>query len=288
MDILEIGLHDDLQIKDFFHMDLITDAVKSAPQFIHLDTSLKGDITGISDIAIVGKAKIHNDNGINELTTNRTERCYKHIFTVGIKAPQGDEISLEKTRQFIYYLKENGFNLKRISIDGFQSADTRQILDTNGYDAIILSMDKLKDGEQPGYSTARSAMNDGRVGMIPYERLENELVRLQKDNTTGKVDHPIDGSKDLSDSFAGAIYNASTYEESPTFNIDLLDSMELTNYDEDEIVKEQAILAKQLLMSNRKQKPLPEPIGLLDNINSNKNNSNENKVTVTADDFVIF
>lgn len=193
MELLEIGLHDDLQIKDFFHIDLITDTVKSAPHFFHIDTSLKGDITGLSDIAIVGKTKIHNDNGINDLTTNRVERCYKHIFTVGIKAPQGDEISLEKTRQFLYYLRENGFNIKRISIDGFQSADTRQILDTNGFDAIILSMDKLKDGEQPGYSAARSAMNDGRVGMIPYERLENELVRLQRDNTTGKVDHPIDG-----------------------------------------------------------------------------------------------
>lgn len=29
--------------------------------------------------------------------------------------------------------------------------------------------------------------------MIQYDKLEEELVRLQRDNTTGKVDHPIDG-----------------------------------------------------------------------------------------------
>lgn len=190
-DILDIGLHDNQQIIDYFIPDRIPEELKSAPQFIHIDTSLKGDITGISDTAITGKKKSIQYSGANEVVTH--ERCYRHLFTVGIKAPQGDEISLEKTRQFIYALKRLGFNIKRISIDGFQSADTRQILDTNGFDAVIISMDKLKDGDQPGYSTTRSAMNDGRVGMIQYDKLEEELVRLQRDNTTGKVDHPIDG-----------------------------------------------------------------------------------------------
>ena len=160
-------------------------------------------------------------------------------------------------------------------------------------------MDKLKDGEQPGYSAARSAMNDGRVGMIPYERLENELVRLQKDNTTGRIDHPIDGSKDLSDSFAGAIYNAATYAETPTFNVDWLDSMDEVNYDEDDMVKEQAKLAQQLLNqgkvstntnTNKKEpKPLPKPIGLFDNgFKNGKDVNNEIDKQISADDFIIF
>ena len=437
-EVLEIGLHDDLQLKDFFHPEVIPEETKSAPQFIHLDTSLKGDITGITLIAIVGKRKIVNENAIDEVNKVKVERCYKHIFTIGIKAPQGDEISLEKSRQFIYYLKDIGFNIKRISIDGFQSADTRQILTTNGFDAIIISMDKLKDGEQPGYTTARSAMNDGRVGMIPYERLENELVRLQKDNTTGKIDHPIDGcftadtkialvdgrnltiaellleqeyktnyvytinetthiiepkpikkvfqtklvkelvkvtldndeviyctpehkfmlsdcsfkeayklnsndylasnedysicvinveyikydnsisvydleiednhnfaltagifvhnSKDLSDSFAGAIYNASTYEENPTFNIDWIDVFEEVNFDEDDMIKEQAKLAQQLLMQNKpnsqKQRELPKAVGLLDKPLNNPNTVNNNINNIinrySDDDFIIF
>lgn len=190
-EVLEIGLHDKKEILQFFNPDFIPEDLKARPQFIHLDTSLKGDITGISDVCILGEKLTKQYQGAEEIVSK--ERCYRHLFSIGIKAPTGDEISLEKTRQFIYGLKRLGFNLKRISIDGFQSADTRQILETNGFDAIIISMDKLKDGEQPGYSVTRSAMNDGRVGMIQYDRLENELVRLQRDSTTGKVDHPIDG-----------------------------------------------------------------------------------------------
>ena len=299
MEVLEIGLHDDLRIQDFFHPELIPDSLKELAHFYHIDTSLKGDITGLTDIAVVGKRKIINENAINEESKIKQERCYRHVFTIGIKAPQGDEISLEKTRQFLYYLKQIGFNIKRITIDGFQSADTRQILDSNGFDALIISMDKLKDGEQPGYSAARSAMNDGRVGMIPYERLENELVRLQKDNTTGRIDHPIDGSKDLSDSFAGAIYNASTYAETPTFNVDWLDSMDEVNYDEDDMIKEQAKLAQQLLNQgkvstntneNKKElKPLPKPIGLFDSgFKSGKDVNDEINKQISADDFIIF
>ena len=191
LDILEIGLHDDKEIIQFFNVDAIPEELKSRPQFIHIDTSLKGDITGISDTAITGKKKTVQYAGANEIES--VERCYRHLFSVGIKAPRGDEISLEKTRQFIYALRRLGFNIKRVSLDGFQSADTRQILETNGFDAVVISMDKLKDGEQPGYSTTRSTMNDGRIGMIQYEKLEEELVRLQKDNQTGKIDHPIDG-----------------------------------------------------------------------------------------------
>lgn len=191
LEILEIGLHDDKQILQFFDIDAIPDELKAQPQFIHLDTSLSGDITGITDTALTGKKRQKQYLGAEEIET--TERCYRHLFSIGIKAPKGDEISLEKTRQFIYALKRLGFNIKRVSIDGFQSADTRQILETNNIPAIIISMDKLKDGEQPGYSTTRSAMNDGRVGMIQYDKLEEELVRLQRDTSTGKIDHPIDG-----------------------------------------------------------------------------------------------
>ena len=190
-EILEIGLHDKKEILDFFNPDVIPEELKTKPLFIHVDTSLSGDKTGFSVVAITGKKATKQYIGAEETITY--ERCYRHIFSISIKAPTGDEISLEKTRQFIYNLKYLGFNIKRISLDGFQSADTRQILEINGFDAIIISMDKLKDGEQPGYSTTRSAMNDGRVGMIRYELLEDELVRLQRDVTTGKVDHPIDG-----------------------------------------------------------------------------------------------
>ena len=143
---------------------------------------------------------------------------YKHIFSVGIKAPQGSEISFEKTRQFIYWLKQSGFNIIGVSLDGFQSADSKQIFISNNYDASIISMDKTPQA----YLTLRSAMNDKRIGLIKLDLLETELVQLQRDVQTGKIDHPRDGSKDIADSLAGALFNATLHKQSLMDNMQLL------------------------------------------------------------------
>ena len=186
-DILTIGMKDDLQIEDFFELDKIPMAVRAMPQFIHIDASLTGDKTGISDVAASGLKEIQVYNGADESIV--TEMMYKHIFTVAIQAPHGTEISFEKTRRFIYYLRSNGFNIVGVSLDGFQSADTKQTLITQGYDASIISLDKSPQG----YLALRSAMNDGRIGLIQIDLLETELIQLQRDVQTGKLDHPADG-----------------------------------------------------------------------------------------------
>lgn len=186
-DIITTGIHDDLQIANFFDIRSVPDAVRAMPQFLHIDASLTGDKTGISDVGASGLKETVQYNGANEIVSQ--EMTYKHIFSVDIQAPQGSEISFEKTRQFIYYLKASGFNIKAISLDGFQSADMKQMLMAQGYDASIISLDKTPQG----YLALRSAMNDGRIGLIQIDLLETELIQLQRDVQTGKIDHPIDG-----------------------------------------------------------------------------------------------
>lgn len=186
-DILTIGIHDDLNIADFFEIDKIPMQVRYMPQFIHVDGSLTGDKTGISSVAVSGLKETQQYNGANEFTS--TEMTYKHVFSVDIEAPQGSEISFEKTRNFIYYLKASGFNIIGVSLDGFQSADMKQMLLSQGYNATIISLDKSPQG----YLALRSAMNDGRIGLIQIDLLEKELIQLQRDVQTGKIDHPPDG-----------------------------------------------------------------------------------------------
>ena len=186
-DILTIGIHDDLNIADFFEIDKIPMQVRYMPQFIHVDGSLTGDKTGISSVAVSGLKETQQYNGANEFTS--TEMTYKHVFSVDIEAPQGSEISFEKTRNFIYYLKASGFNIIGVSLDGFQSADMKQMLLSQGYNATIISLDKSPQG----YLALRSAMNDGRIGLIQIDLLEKELIQLQRDVQTGKVDHPPEG-----------------------------------------------------------------------------------------------
>ena len=66
-----------------------------------MDTSLTGDRTGISAIAVMGYKNVNEyslQTGQEETTK---ELAYHHIFSVGIQCPQGSEISFQKTRDFI-------------------------------------------------------------------------------------------------------------------------------------------------------------------------------------------
>lgn len=186
-DIITTGTGDNLNIADFLMLDQIPMAVRSMPQFIHIDGALTGDKVGISSVGVSGTKSTTQYIGSREIVTE--ELYYKHIFSVDIQAPQGGEISLEKTRQFIYYLKSVGFNIKSVSMDGYQSADTKQMLLAQGYEAVLISLDRTPQG----YMALRSAMNDERIGLIQIDLLETELIQLQRDVTTGKLDHPIGG-----------------------------------------------------------------------------------------------
>lgn len=210
-DIVTIGLKDTLKLRDFFNASLIPDHVRSAPIFIHLDASLTGDRSGLSGVALVGTREVTTyGSDVGEEYVSE-ELLYQQVFSVGIQAPSDSEISLEKTRQFIYYLKDEvGLNIKGFSADGFQSADTRQILTTKGYKADYISLDRTPDG----YDSLRSAINDQRIVLLQgCDILVTELSELERDNMTRKYDHTAYSTKDVSDSLAGAFLNATKYKD---------------------------------------------------------------------------
>ena len=211
-EILTIGMDDNLQIKDFLNLDLIDKNDMAKPGFIHLDTSLTGDRTGFTYVVNDGVKKVdryRKDTNGNGATVDEDvlDVVYKQVISFAIQAPNNSEISFEKTREFIYYLRNIGFSIRGISADGFQSADTIQLLKNAGFNASYISLDRTPDG----YYTARTAIYEERVNMLNIKNtlLENELINVEQSSTTGKVDHPDDGSKDEADSLVGAIYAAS-------------------------------------------------------------------------------
>lgn len=116
-EILEIGNgpDDDRQYYNFFNLGKIDPALKNKPLFIHLDMSVSGDKTGIAGVFIKGKK-----TSIDELNQSN-DLFFSLAFSVSIKAPKGRQISFEKNRNFIYWLKAQGFNIKGITTDSFQS-----------------------------------------------------------------------------------------------------------------------------------------------------------------------
>lgn len=210
-DIVTLGMSDDLQLKDFFVPERIPDEIRSAPNFLHLDASVSGDRTGLSSVAIIGARQVTRYGADVDSEETSSELVYQQVFTIGIQAPSDSEISFEKTRQFIYYLRDEvGLNIKIVTTDGFQSVDTRQILSTKGFEVGYTSLDRTPDG----YDGLRSAINDQRIVLLKgCKLLFEELTELERDNMTRKYDHPAYSSKDSADSLAGAFLDASRYKD---------------------------------------------------------------------------
>ena len=89
---------------------------------------------------------------------------FRLAFSVSIAAPKGRQISFEKNRQFIRWLKSVGFNIRMITSDTFQSYDLRQILANEGFNTEILSVDRVdSDRICKPYQFLKSAVFEKRL-----------------------------------------------------------------------------------------------------------------------------
>ena len=182
--------------------------------------SVTGDMTGIAGVWIVGKKVSTDDQPAKGLS-------FRLAFSVSIKAPKGHQVSFEKNRKFIRWLREVGFNVKGITSDTYQSYDLQQQLKAEGYACEMLSVDRVTDGVCQPYQYLRSAIYEKRFHMYKSNRLFDEFVDIERNNNTGKIDHSPNGHKDALDAVCGATFNASKHAEEYAF--DHAESLELTN-----------------------------------------------------------
>lgn len=132
---------------------------------------------------------------------------------VRIHAPAGGEIFLGDIRRMIYELRdERKFKIDMVTMDGFQSTDTRQQLERKRIPSDIISIDRQK----LPYEDLREAIYEGRIAFPEYmvrlrpddveltEIVVTELMELS--DAGNKIDHPEGGSKDVADAMAGVVY----------------------------------------------------------------------------------
>ena len=216
-DIIEVGNgpEDTIQYKDFINLANLDPQMKSRPLYIHMDMSVTGDKTGIAGAWICGKKPPKENEPPSK------ELYFRLAFSVSVKAPKGYQISFEKNRQFIYWLKDQGFNIKGISTDTYQSVDTGQTLASKGFNYCVLSMDRVdSDRVCKPYQYLRSTIYEERIEMFDAMLLTDELIGLQRDNNSGKIDHDPSGinSKDQADAVCGAVWNAAQHAEEYEFD----------------------------------------------------------------------
>lgn len=131
-----------------------------------------------------------------------------------VHAPKGQQVQIADLRRVFYELRdERGFKITSISMDGFQSVDTQQQFLKKKLGPRYRSIDKDKGP----YEDLRDAIYESRIewpkyltrlkpaDAEPVEILYKELSSLQ--DTGKKIDHPVNGSKDVADCVAGVVSN---------------------------------------------------------------------------------
>jgi hypothetical protein len=174
------------------------------PRMAHVDLGLTGDSAGVAVGWVEGFAKVpRSDNTFEMMPVINLD------LILEVKPPQGGEIELENIRTLFYKLREVGMNLKWISFDTFQSADSIQLLRQKGFTTGTYSM----DATSTAYDFTKSAFYDGRIKAPSHDKALSEMVRLERNPQTGLIDHPPNFSKDCSDAVAGVVFGLTNRRE---------------------------------------------------------------------------
>jgi hypothetical protein len=177
---------------------------------IHADMAVTGDRAGV--------AMSHVEGYNVEVDPETKEEIYLPRVTVdfatywaadaGAVHPLTDralprEIQIRWFRGLVMELIRRGFPIESVSMDGFQSVDSLQILASRGLEARKYSLDRTPEG----YKTLRDVMYSGRLTGPQVHLLIEEIAALNKFNN-GKIDHLPGGSKDIADAVAGSVVGA--------------------------------------------------------------------------------
>lgn len=117
--------------------------------------------------------------------------------------PEPREVQIRWYQELLRELQYKGFNVRRYTFDGFQSASTMQHLEYQGIESERVSMD-INDAN---WKNMRDLVLSGRVEIPKDELLRREVFQLTR-LINGKLDHAPGGSKDLADSVCGALVGA--------------------------------------------------------------------------------
>jgi hypothetical protein len=194
-----------------------------APRFFAGDLALSGDCAGIALAHCAGVKQVDRVNEDGSAYRELAPLIYFDLL-LRIRPPAGSQIDLAKIRQFVTLLAAYGYQIKKVTFDGFQSAAVIQELCKQGFIAEVYSVDRVHriTRQCEAYVHLRQAHFDRRVNIYRYRPYLDEMLHIEEDPKTRKVDHPaycvslngerVPGSKDVSDAAASACRQIMTDE----------------------------------------------------------------------------
>lgn len=211
--------------KEFIYLSTLDPEDQDWETIINLDY-IKNDMTAFSDIFAchidVGLNKKSGDAAglaIGRIIGYKLLPSYKYYSTtkkefvevkdirapiyhvdgvLQIRAKIGDEIDLNLVRDLILWLR-GSMNIKWVTMDSYQSTMMIQAFRRANIKCGVLSVDT----SLAPYTEVKLAIKDERIYLPKHSILNRELRELEK--TEKKIDHPKNGSKDVSDGVAGVV-----------------------------------------------------------------------------------
>lgn len=221
-----------------FHPDW--EPVTWSPVAIHIDLAWTGDQAGFGAAHVSDYVRAERQSEESK-TPIRTEVV---TLDLALQLPQGPhgEIELRWARQLVFRMREAGWWIAYVTLDGYQSVDTIQTLNqalgapansdapaerkkvaetysldrtTEGYDTLkSMVYAQLLHGYRLPPTLNGALLPEGTepddpnvIECIWWKELK-ALERLGGLSTHAKVDHPPYGSKDVADGIAGAVRGA--------------------------------------------------------------------------------
>lgn len=196
------------QVRFHFSDDLVP--MVGAIYALHGDIAITGDRAGVSMCHVRSWKEEEWANATGQEPIFEDRPIVKVDFVTSFEAdiaaqPRPREVQIRWYRKLVWELIARGFNIMLVTFDGFQSADSIQILESWGLESDRVSVDR----DSSVYDNLRDVMYDGRLEGYWRESVVEEIRALQK-LPNGKIDHPPGGSKDESDALAGAVFGAVT------------------------------------------------------------------------------
>lgn len=198
------------KIEDLVNIPLMLKLKYQGPFAIHIDLALTIDAVGIAIAHVIGSKNlgpiVEFDADTNAFVAKSSGELpiYGVPGLARITAPAEGEISLGRIGQLVILITKF-LDIQWVTLDRWQSAHLIQFFRENNMSSSVISMDKSPDP----YDITRAAIIEDRVIFPNSQILRREFKGLHRDSITGIVDHETGGSKDMTDSVAGSVYNLS-------------------------------------------------------------------------------
>lgn len=179
------------------------------PRHVHIDLSKNQCATGFTVAHQTGITEVKRRDPETQQWVIEEAPSFQIDGSLRIVAPSAGEIDHETVREIVYRLIEGGMPIMSVSMDLWMSVPNEQQFKKKGLRTQVISTVRKIEP----YLEGRNVIYEDRVKSPYHPQLLDELARIELEikGLTKRIVAPPGVTKDLADSFAGAIYYLSQH-----------------------------------------------------------------------------